>query len=322
MRLDWRHLAAALPPVVFAALSAAQPAGGGTASPPKPEMALPAAGAPVSETAALRNEVADLRDDIRLLQQTLDVLVNQMMADLRAQNELLRDEVGRLRAQREALGLPEPAFVPRPGAEELEALLLEEPAPPPPAPFALTVVREWGRDPETAAEMGEGAATLKGLIGAVPPGSSREDVETLGRELRAEYAGYDNINIEVFDDPEAARAFADEEKGGSARRVLSVSRHRASGRDTILYIQNGKAEPVAFEGADPPPPDNMGGAEILEAEDVPNAEETPESSETPPEEDPLPTAATEQAKDAEKAGPEDDSESAPNPKSVMGRKKR
>ena len=313
MRLDWRRLAAALPPVVFAALSAAQPAGGGTAPPPKPEMALPDAGAPVSETAALRNEVADLRDDIRLLQQTLDVLVNQMMADLRAQNELLRDEVGRLRAQREALGLPEPAFVPRPGAEELEELLLEAPAPPPPAPFEFTVVREWGRDPETAAEIGGDAATLKGLIGAVPPGSSREDVENLGRELRAEYAAYDNINIEVFDDPEAARAFADDEKGGSARRVLSVSRHRASGRDTILYIQEGKAEPVAFEGADAPPADGMGGTEILEAADI------SEAAEAPPEEDAPPP---EQAKDAEKADAEDDSGAKPNPKSVMGRKKR
>ena len=310
MRLDWRRLAAALPPVVFAALSAAQPAGGGTVPPPKPEMALPDAGAPVSEAAALRNEVADLRDDIRLLQQTLDVLVNQMMADLRAQNELLRDEVGRLRAQREALGLPEPAFVPKPGAEELEALLLEAPAPPPPAPFAFTVVREWGRDPETAAEIGGDAATLKGLIGAVPPGSSREDVENLGRELRAEYAGYDNINIEVFDDPEAARAFADDEKGGSARRVLSVSRHRASGRDTILYIQEGKAEPVAFEGADPPSPDGAGGTEVLEA------------AEAPSEEDTLPAAPPTQAEDAEKADTEGDSGAEPNPKSVKGRKKR
>ncbi len=303
MRVDWRLLAAALPPVVCAALSAAEPSG--TAAPPKPEMTLPEGGAPATEAAALRNEVADLRDDIRMLQQTLDVLVNQMMADLREQNELLRDEVARLRAQREALGLPEPEFVPRPGAAELEEILLEEPAPPPPAPFEFTVVREWGRDAETAAEMG--AATLKGLIGAVPPGSRREDVETLGRELRAEYAGFDNINIEVFDDPEAARAFADDERSGSEHRVLSVSRHRASGRDTILYIQDGKAEPVAFEGADLPLPD------LLEAADAP-AGETPA-----PEPAATPADSPETEKTAEKEEPE---EERPNPKSFMGRKRR
>ena len=309
MRLDWRRVAAALPPVVCAALAAAQPSGG-AAAPPKPEMALPASGAPVPEITALRNEVADLRDDIRLLQQTLDVLVNQMMADLRAQNELLRDEVARLRAQRAALGLPEPAFIPKPGAAELEELLLEEPAPPPPAPFEFSVVREWGRDPETAAEIGGNAATLKGMIGAVPPGSSRGDVEALGRDLRAEFAAYDNINIEVFDDEEAARAFAEEERGGAAHRVLSVSRHRASGRDTILYIQNGKAEAVAFDGANPPLPG------MVEAGDAPEAGDIT-SREPPP---PLVPSAS--AEEAPPAPADDAEEDGPNPKSVMGRKQR
>lgn len=309
MRLDWRRVAAALPPVVCAALAAAQPSGG-AAAPPKPEMALPASGAPVPEITALRNEVADLRDDIRLLQQTLDVLVNQMMADLRAQNELLRDEVARLRAQRAALGLPEPAFIPKPGAAELEELLLEEPAPPPPAPFEFSVVREWGRDPETAAEIGGNAATLKGMIGAVPPGSSRGDVEALGRDLRAEFAAYDNINIEVFDDEEAARAFAEEERGGAAHRVLSVSRHRASGRDTILYIQNGKAEAVAFDGADPPPPGTV------------EAGDAPEAGDIPPREPPSPLVPSASAEEAPPAPADDAEEDGPNPKSVMGRKHR
>jgi len=54
MRVDWRLLAAALPPVVCAALSAAEPSG--TAAPPKPEMTLPEGGAPVTEAVALRNE--------------------------------------------------------------------------------------------------------------------------------------------------------------------------------------------------------------------------------------------------------------------------
>lgn len=151
--------------------------------------------------------------------------------------------------------LPDPAE-PRRGIEELRAMAAGDPAPTPKEPagppeeFTFTVVDEWGRSPEVVAEMGGEASTLIGIAGVVPPGSTRDDVVALARALRADYDAYENINIEIFDAPAAARAFAERQVVDSERHVVSISRHTSSGRDLIVYLGGAKPEevpPVAKE---------------------------------------------------------------------------
>jgi hypothetical protein len=48
----------------------------------------------------LQAEVCALREDMRMLQSTLDLMVNKIMADLREENEQLRDEIRRLNTLR------------------------------------------------------------------------------------------------------------------------------------------------------------------------------------------------------------------------------
>ena len=235
---------------------------------------------------ALQQEVQTVRDELRLLQATLDLLINQIMADLREENELLRKEVQRLADLQESYGMSDPTKVPRPGIgiirEVLEAqrgLEMEGdvPSQPPilpetgeegldrsgtvaeeetePAtdeeaqaesrPVEFVAVQEWGRSLEMVEELGGDATSLKGIIGAVPPRSRKVDIEQLGRDLRKEYEAYDNINIEVFDDEDAARQYAETQIGKPSHRVLSISKHAASGRDVILYLGGEKAEEVA-----------------------------------------------------------------------------
>ncbi len=213
---------------------------------------------------ALHHEVQTLRDELRMLQSTLDLMVNRIMEDLREENVLLRDEVRRLHNMQEYYGLPDMTRVPRPGMALFDELLYEddwaeefpydeyaEDTPEEPAePFDFTPLHEWGRTPEMAARLGDDAVSLLGLVGVVPRGSRREDIEALGRELRAMYADYDNINIEVFDDIDTAERFIETEVGDPARRVLSVSKHAAADRDVILYLEDGEAHEVTQEPAD------------------------------------------------------------------------
>jgi hypothetical protein len=233
---------------------------------------------------SLHLEMQTLRDELRLLQSTLDLLINQIMEDQRKENEFLRQEIWRLNQQREEWGLPDQTRIPRPGIgiirevldgqdfygqeDEFDeqkplidfsqgAILLpgdyndsekdkeEEEAPGSGKASSYTILQEWGRDPDVVAEIGEGAASLKGMVGVVPAGSPRADVEQLGRELRKQYDEYDNINIELFDDEEAAQHYAQTQVGDSAHRVLSISKHATSGRDIILYIKKGEAQEVA-----------------------------------------------------------------------------
>ena len=102
--------------------------------------------------------------------------------------------------------------------------------------FSHVILQSWGRSPEEALQLGSGVASLKGMVVVVPEGSRREDVEDLGYRLREEYVAYDNLNIEVFDQEEAARLYAEERQNDPAHRILSVSRHRKSGRDIVLYL--------------------------------------------------------------------------------------
>lgn len=211
------------------------------------------AAAPAGTLEALELEVQALRRDLRLLQETLDLMVNRIMADLEKENRQLRSEIQRLYALYGDEGLEAPdGSVPRPDARLLQEVLEQPPeelAPAPeepePAEFTWSIVEEWGRTPEAAAELG-GTSSLKGMVCVVPPGSGAGDLEQLGRDLRTQYGHYDNINIEVFDDEEAARAYAENHVSNPAHRVLSISKHAGSGRDVILRMQDGMTLEVEF----------------------------------------------------------------------------
>lgn len=199
----------------------------------------------------IQGDIADIKLDIQLLQETLNLIVNRMMADLEQENAQLRAEVQRLQeggaSNANDVGS---AFVPRPGASLIEDAAAEEPAALPmpevmePEAFRWDVISEWGRDPDTAASLGADVSSLKGMVLVVPPNSLREDVEKLARELRSQHAAYDNINIEIYDSQEAGRSYAERQVANPDHRVASISKHKASGRDTILYLHGDKAEPV------------------------------------------------------------------------------
>lgn len=224
---------------------------------------------PEDPLAALQLELQVIRDELRMLQSTLDLMINRIMADVQEENRVLREEVQRLYLIQKEFGLPDTTHVPRPGIGIIRDLLqavpeqkeerfselfesdpdasaLEEEAydstPPEAAPF--TLLHEWGRSPEMVEELDHTVSTLKGVVGIVPVGSRKADVEQLGRELRQRYDEYENINIEIFDDEESAEAYIATQVGNPDHRVLSISRHSASGRDIILYLNKGEATEV------------------------------------------------------------------------------
>lgn len=242
--------------------------------------------------AELLIEIKRLHEKFDQLQETFNLVVTQMVKDVELENEQLRAEVQRLQARDQA-GLLASAAVPRPAGELLNSLaemargmteeeLAEEEAPQAPAEFAFNVIEEWGRDPDAVAQLGGNAPTLKGVVGTVPRGSAREDIEALGRELRAQYATYDNINIEIFDDPVAAQTYADSQTMDAERRVLSISKYAATDRDAMTYYENGESmelpaqAPEVDESEDTLPLPDLGAAPVVEeapAEEAPKPEE-------------------------------------------------
>lgn len=100
----------------------------------------------------------------------------------------------------------------------------------------FAVVGEWGRSPEEAGQLGEQVASLKAIIAALPEEYSNDELVDLGAWFRSQYAEYDNINVEVFSSPQAARQFQEAHVAPEGSRVLAVSRHASSGRDVILVI--------------------------------------------------------------------------------------
>lgn len=187
----------------------------------------------LGELAALRREVAELKAMVASLQDVLAYLATAQGSDP---------------ADPAALPPRRPqAYAPGTDADAVDPALPEgEIAPVEPVEFTYSVVREWGRSPAQAAEIGGGASSLKGMVLVVPPGSLYSDIDQLGRDLRTQFGHYDNINIEVFDDPDAAEEFARTNVSHSGHRVLSVSRHRASGRDVILSIRDGVTMEIGF----------------------------------------------------------------------------
>jgi hypothetical protein len=229
------------------------------------------------EILLLRQELVEVKDTMRQLQDTFDLYMGRILSQAQAENEALRQEVRRLYALAGGENALPPA-VPRPGGQLLDDVLNQMaaeaplnippevvdqtapyPAEPPaaqPAPlpagevpplaadFAFSVVSEWGRSPEQVETLPGNVASLKGLVGVVPKGSSEQDLIALGRDLRQQYETYDNINIEVFDNAEAAKNYADRSAVNADARVLSISKHKDSGRDVILMNSGGVTREV------------------------------------------------------------------------------
>jgi TolA-binding protein len=231
------------------------------------------------ELAAVRAELTELRDEVAALREEVGDLLDRFTEDLKRENERLRDELARLRSASPAEpGLPR---VPSPGDSWVDRLIEEavppaaaEEEPPVPMPEAeadvpdfvpdryakafaeamkrapttqpcvFTSVKDWGRTPAQAAKAVPKARSLKGMVGTVPAGSKPEALIALGQKLREQYAEYDNISIDVFDDAAAARAFAERRAMDDARHVLSVKKDAETGRDVIVLLQDGQAMEV------------------------------------------------------------------------------
>ncbi len=231
---------AALPPPAVLP-SAAVSDGPDAVEPPAESLEGPADGSVEDRESdsGVADELAALRSDVARMQAMLDLVLDEFVIELKNENNRLREEVETLQHELEARESQDSALLPplpRPA----------EPEPPPaydavaePAPgetIRYAVIKEWGRNAEEAARMNN-ASTLKGMICAVPPNATDAQLAELGRWLRAEYDAYENINIDVFDDVETARRFAETNSMEGGRRVLNVSRHPATNRDVIALIR-------------------------------------------------------------------------------------
>jgi hypothetical protein len=194
-----------------------------------------------ADTPAAERDTADL---------LLDIL--QEISELRESVAQLTDAVAAIQlelTERRPGIVPgaRPADAPAIGAGSgPSASPLQDPAAPPKsvlqAPeervFSVTLVKEWGRSIEEAQRLS--TTSLVGQVLAVPPWSTREELENLGKELRAKFAAYDNVNIEVFNDRAVAASYAERPVAlNAAARVLTVSKVLDSGRDKILLFVDG-----------------------------------------------------------------------------------
>lgn len=125
-------------------------------------------------------------------------------------------------------GVPTPEeLMPEPGAEPTTA-----------APAGgYEVIKAFGRSPEDVAKSDQPLSTLKGMILLVSPGLSREALEALGRQLYEEHKGFDDVDIEIYDDRIAANEAAETGTSSNPRhRLLIVSKYAADKRQLMIYL--------------------------------------------------------------------------------------
>ena len=195
-----------------------------------------------AELLLVQRELVDLRREVASLRATVDEYLGGLVADLQRENAALRREA---RARQDGPAVPRPPDLETP-EEAGPAEVVEAPATPDPEPTPgpaeappYEVVKEWGRTPELAVELGPGVTALKGLVLSIAPGASREALEALGLSLREEFDAYPVLNIDVFDDADAAADFAERPTAKPPRRVLALYRDAASGRDEVLVTADG-----------------------------------------------------------------------------------
>lgn len=193
---------------------------------------------------ALSSEVAELRQQVARLQETLDLTLSYLVGELHEENRELRSQM----RERDAAAAMSTAADPQhfqPAPVAVESMPPSAPVPRPDYGDAgYLTVKEWGRTPEQALEVSASTASLRGMICAVPPGLSQEELIAVGKRIRSDCEGYDNVNVEVFDDESAARRYADENVRSSQHYVMNIMRHKASGRDVILLARKGGAHEV------------------------------------------------------------------------------
>jgi len=200
----------------------------------------------------MRTQIDHLQQQVQLLRDTLDIFMQTVMAGYREENDALRGELARLYALPGTDASSLVGAVPRPNKDLIERVLTQEAARQlaqnPPQELTYTVISDWGRTPEQAKELGDKVSSLKGQVLAINEVPQSDALEQLGRKLHKAYANYDNINIEVFDDSAAAQRFADTTVSDPTHRVMTISKHAASGRDLILIFNGSEIRTVAPDG--------------------------------------------------------------------------
>ena len=207
---------------------------------PAPDtIAPPPPAAEPDEIETLRGDVKDLRREVARLQETVDAALAYLVGELGDENRRLKTDI----ASQEEIAQ---------GGDRVTAAPIDPEVPAAPVVARIDygkdgylALKEWGRTPEQAKELGGDVSSLRGMICAVTPGVSDEELKAIGKKLRGTCAGYDNINIDVFDDEAAARDYVDRNVRSSEHFVMNITRHKASGQDvTVLVRENGAREVV------------------------------------------------------------------------------
>lgn len=189
-------------------------------------------------------EIQEIKISLQQIQQTLDYLVNHVIADLEAENQQLKATLqtyGLNPIPQDTVRNPSSKYIP--GSPVKESITPPVPLTStskkaennftPPQEFYFRILEEWGRNPDVVKQMNSNAPSIKGIIGVVPYGSPKERLQELARELRLKYDEYDNINIEVFDNETSAKEYIEKNIKSKEHNVLSISKHKESGRDII-----------------------------------------------------------------------------------------
>ncbi|HOJ32656.1 MAG TPA: hypothetical protein PK975_03765 [Candidatus Hydrogenedentes bacterium] len=250
--------------------SADEQGGGQPMEPIDADYLLPAEDGPAraSDVAAVLEEVEALRRDVARLEQSVNIIMRSRISQLQEENRTLRRELQRLytTGPRQGIGY-QPPQVPAPGRDILEDIYntVEEASSPEPqqvtpdaplppitaiaapaaGPVQYHIMKEWGRTPEEAASLN--ASSLKGMVCVVPEFTSQDALVALGKSLRKEFDEYDNITIDVFNNPDAAQAYLESNASPGVHRVLTVTRHKNTQNDAIVIFRDGTPVPISPE---------------------------------------------------------------------------
>lgn len=100
-----------------------------------------------------------------------------------------------------------------------------------------SVVREWGREPHDAAEMGGDAQSEKAMILVTPQSATDAELKTLGTALYHRYEECDIITIDAFNSHEAANKFAERGVAEAGSRVLRILKDSQTGQGEIQLVR-------------------------------------------------------------------------------------